>query len=186
MSPVWKHQPSLRTERLRLRPFVASDAPALQELAGSREVADTALTIAHPYTEAAAKTWIASQTHSYRNNTSIHFAVALPGESSLVGSVELQGIDRSHAQAELRLWIGKPWWGEGYGTEAAQELIRFGFEEFTLNRIWAMRLARDRVAAKLLARLGMQEEGLLRQRARKWDLFEDVALHAILQDEHKL
>ena len=50
-----RHQLSLRTERLRLRPFIAEDAEAIHQLAGARDLADTAISIPHPYSLAAAK-----------------------------------------------------------------------------------------------------------------------------------
>ena len=56
-----RHHPSLLTERLRLRPFLADDAVTVQRLAGAREIADTAISIPHPYSLQAAKAWIAGQ-----------------------------------------------------------------------------------------------------------------------------
>lgn len=50
-----RFQPSLRTTRFLLRPFLAEDAPDLQELAGAREIADTTISIPHPYSLAFAK-----------------------------------------------------------------------------------------------------------------------------------
>ena len=52
-------QPTLETERLLLRPLMPQDAPALQRLAGRREIADTTISIPHPYSEAQAREWIA-------------------------------------------------------------------------------------------------------------------------------
>ena len=101
----------------------------------------------------------------------------------MTGALELSQIEREHAQAELRFWVGVPWWGCGYATEAAREIIRFGFESLSLNRIYAHYVARSPVAARISRRLGMKREGVLRQRVRKGDGFEDVLLYAILRDD---
>ena len=178
---VLRYQPSLSTERLALRPFVADDAERLHELAGAKEIADTAIWIRHPYSIAAAKSWIAGLPRFFETGTAVHFAIRLASE--LIGSVALRDIDREHAQAELEFWIGEPWWGSGFATEAAREAIRFGFEEFSLNRIQALRIARDPVSDRVLAKLGMKQEGQLRQRVSKWGKFEDVMLYSLLRDD---
>jgi len=51
-------QPTLDTERLTLRPFIAYDAFDVERLAGAREVADTTLNIPHPYPHGGAAEWI--------------------------------------------------------------------------------------------------------------------------------
>jgi hypothetical protein len=51
-------QPTLRTERLVLRPLRPSDGPRVDELAGAREIADTTATIPHPYPAGSGGTWI--------------------------------------------------------------------------------------------------------------------------------
>jgi RimJ/RimL family protein N-acetyltransferase len=178
-----RHQPSLETERLRLRPFVREDAEAVQRLAGAREIADTALAIPHPYSLDSAKAWIAGQVFSFQQNTSLHFAIELQETDELIGAIELAQIDPISAQAELRFWVGKPWWGQGYASEAAREIIRYGFESLALNRIYAQFLSRIPRSGQLLRRLRMKKEGVLRQRARKWDAFEDVVLYAIVRDD---
>ena len=178
-----RHQPSLETERLRLRPFLAEDAEAVQQLAGAREIADTALGIPHPYSLEAVKAWIAGQAFSFQQSTLLHFAIELQDTGELIGAIELAQIDPESAQAELRFWVGKPWWGHGYAGEAGREIIRYGFESLALNRIYAQFLSRNPRSGRLLRRLRMKKEGVLRQRARKWDAFEDVILYAIVRDD---
>lgn len=178
-----RYQPTLRTTRLQLRPFVAEDAKSLRELAGAREIADTTIGIPHPYTLVAAKSWIASLSHFFRNGTAVHFAVELRETPTLIGSAALREIGSEHRQGELAFWIGTDWWGSGYGTEAAWEVVRFGLEEMELNRIYAYALARSPASSKVLSALGMKQEGVLRQRIRKWGAFEDVSIYAILLEE---
>ena len=181
-----RHQPSLRTDRLRLRPFIAEDAPAIEELAGTREVADSSISITHPYSLAAAKAWIAGLPHFFRTGTALHFAATLQSSDELIGSVSLSDIDTHNAHAELAFWVGVPWWRSGYAMEAAREIVRFGFVELFLNRIYARRLARDTASGELLRKLGMRREGVLRQAVRKGDVFEDVVLHAILREKARV
>jgi RimJ/RimL family protein N-acetyltransferase len=62
-------------------------------------------------------------------------------------------------------------------------MLRFGFKELNLNRIYAHHMVRNPASGRVLAKTGMNREGLLRQRVRKWDVFEDVVLLACLRED---
>lgn len=171
----------LETERLVLRPLEREDAPAVARLAGRREIADTTISIPHPYSEAQAVEWIEAHGASRSGGRELVFGVRLKASGELVGGIGLRDLDREHAQAEMGFWIGVEHWGHGYATEAARALMRFAFVELNLNRICAHHMVRNPASGRVLAKLGMVPEGLLRQRVRKWGVFEDVVLLAILQ-----
>ncbi len=178
-------QPMLETERLVLRPFTLADASMLQELAGAREIADTMIAIPHPYDTTYAETWISSHADAFTNRTAVHFAITLQGVGQCMGSVELHDVDAEHAQAELSFWMGKAWWGQGYMTEAAQVVLDYGFHQLELHRIYAYHMQRNPASGRVLHKLGMAQEGVLRQRVRKWGVFEDVVLCAVLRQDWK-
>jgi len=87
------------------------------------------------------------------------------------------------SQAELGFWVAGQAWDKGYATEAARRIVRHDFEELKLNRVYAHHMVRNPASGKVLEKLGMRREGLLRQRVRKWGGFEDVALLAILRED---
>jgi [ribosomal protein S5]-alanine N-acetyltransferase len=175
--------PTLRTARLVLGAFEPDDAAELQRLAGDREIADTTLTIPHPYEMDHALAWIGNQRKESARGRAANFAIRLSTGSPIIGSCGLRDIDAEHLQAELGFWIGKEWWGHGYASEAAAAVIRFGFETLGLNRICAHHMVRNPAAGKVLQHVGMLREGVLRQRVRKWGIHEDVVLYAILRDD---
>jgi len=175
--------PTLRTARLVLGAFEPGDAVELQRLAGEREIADTTLTIPHPYAMDHALAWIGNQRKESARGRAENFAIRLSTGSSLIGSVGLRDIDAEHLQAELGFWVGREWWGHGYAREAAAAVVRFGFDTLGLNRICAHHMLRNPAAGKVLRHIGMQREGLLRQRVRKWGIHEDVVVYAILRDD---
>lgn len=175
--------PTLRTARLILDDFGPDDAAELQRLAGDRQIADTTLAIPHPYEMDHALAWIGNQRKESARGRAANFAIRRSAGSSVIGSAGLRDIDPEHLQAELGFWIGKEWWGKGYASEAAAAVIRFGFETLGLNRICAHHMLRNPAAGKVLQRVGMQREGLLRQRVRKWGIYEDVVSYAILRDD---
>jgi ribosomal-protein-alanine N-acetyltransferase len=173
---------TINTARLLLRPFVASDAQRVAELAGAFEIADTTISIPHPYPAELAVDWITQHQCGPHRSRALPLAVTEPA-SGLVGCVELRDIDAEHAQAELGFWIGKPFWGLGYATEAAAALLRFGCESLDLNRVYAHHMVRNPASGRVLLKLGMRQEGLLRQRVRKWGRFEDVMAYAALRGD---
>ena len=175
--------PTLQTPRLILGPFASADAPELQRLAGAREIADTTVSIPHPYDLDHALAWISHQSREAVRGRATNFAVRLLPGTPLIGCAGLRDIDREHLQAELGFWIGREWWGHGYAREAAAAVLRFGFEQLGLNRICAHHMARNPAAGQVLRHAGMQQEGVLRERVRKWGVYEDVVLYAILRED---
>ena len=175
--------PVLTTERLVLDGLREGDADALTRLAGMREIADTTISIPHPYERADAERYLRALEEAGERGDSLTLAIRLRDDPLLVGSVGLKEIDRTHLQAELGYWIGVPYWGRGYATEAARAVVQYGFDTLGLNRIYAHHMTRNPVSGRILERIGMQREGVLRERVRKWGQFEDVVMYAVLKSD---
>jgi RimJ/RimL family protein N-acetyltransferase len=171
----------IQTGRLRLRTFKLADAPALARLAGDRAIADTMISIPHPYTLAMARSWIRAQADERAAGRAIHWAIAR--RTSLAGAISLRDFDWEHSQVELSLWIGRRHWGKGYASEAVVAVVQFAFASLGINRIYAHHMSRNPASGKVLGRAGFRREGLLRQRVIKWGRFEDVVLLARLRCE---
>jgi ribosomal-protein-alanine N-acetyltransferase len=174
--------PTLTTARLVLRPFMVADAPDVQRLAGEREVASTTLNIPHPYEAGMAEQWINTRHEVYARGEGISFAIVRRADHVLIGAIGLR-LEQPHARAELGYWIGVPFWRQGYCTEAARAVVRYGFEVLGLHRIYAAHLTRNPASGRVLQKLGMTYEGCARQHVQKWDVFEDVAMYGILRSE---
>lgn len=180
--PAYPEQPTLATARLVLRPFRLGDAPSVQELAGAREVADTTLTIPHPYPDGLAARWIATHEPRWRDGRSVVFAVTEGAGGALVGAIGLE-IDRTHDSAELGYWIARDAWNRGYATEAAGALLDFAFRTLDIHRVEARHFVRNPSSGRVMQKLGMTLEGVHRQSLKKWGVFEDAARYAILRRE---
>ena len=174
--------PTIETERLTLRPFRLSDATDVQRLAGERDIADTTMTIPHPYEDGMAEEWIAGEEAACNNGKSMTLAIVLRDDECLVGAVGLK-IEREHDKAELGYWVGKPFWNSGYATEAARALLDYGFSDLLLNRIQAAHMARNPSSGRVMQKLGMRCEGTARQALKKWGRHEDLVSYAILRED---
>ncbi len=168
----------LETERLVLRRYTEADIAELVPLIGAREVAATTLRIPHPYTEQNARDFIlATQQPNLEGR-----GVRLRSNSILIGGVGLN-VEPDERRAELGYWIGVPYWGHGYATEAARAMLRHGFDELQLNRIFASHFGNNPASQRVLVKLGMRHEGCQRQHIRKWGEFLDLHLYGILRHE---
>jgi ribosomal-protein-alanine N-acetyltransferase len=177
-----QNQPTLTTERLTLRPFIADDAFDIERLAGKREIADTTLTIPHPYPHGAAAAWILTHTPAWEAGTTATFAIVETESGRLVGVGSLM-LNREHRRGELGYWIALDKWNQGYATESNQCLIDFGFEVLGLHRIEARHFLRNPASGQVMQKLGMQAEGVERDWALKGDRFESLAVYSILEEE---
>lgn len=175
-------QPVLRTPRLRLRPFLPDDAPAVQRLAGDLAVAHTTLNIPHPYEDGMAEAWITMVAEDFTVGRQVVFAVTGEATAELLGAIGLV-LRLEHARAELGYWIGHPFWGQGYATEAVREVLRYGFVTLGLHRIHASHFARNPASGRVMLKAGMRQEGVARAHVRRFDRFEDLVQYGMLREE---
>jgi [ribosomal protein S5]-alanine N-acetyltransferase len=176
-------QPVLGTKRLILRPFVLGDAPEVQRLAGDYEVASRSLEIPYPYEDGVAEAWISTHRYGFGQQAQMIFAITHRAEGYLLGAVGLVDINRRHERAEIGYWVGRPYWGRGYATEAASAVIEYGFAVLCLHRIYATHFTRNPASGRVMQKCGMTHEGRLREHVRKWGANEDVDVYGLLQDE---
>ncbi len=175
-------QPVLYTQRLLLRPFVLADAPGMQRLVTAPEIAATTANIPNPYPDGMAAQWIAGRPAALENETHVAYAVTLRQGGELVGNIGLHP-EMAHRRAELGYWMGVPYWGQGYCTEAAAAMLCYGFEELGLHRIMARHFKRNPASGRVMQKIGMTYEGCMRQHFLKWSQYEDVVFYGLLREE---
>ena len=171
-------RPTLETARLRLRAYTEADIAELLLLIGTREVAATTLRIAHPYTEQDARGFL----QLAQEPDKLWLAITLRTDGRQIGGMGLR-LDLQHQHGEIGYWLGVPYWGQGYATEAAREMMRYGFEDLGLHRIYASHFGHNPASGRILRKLGMRYEGCQRQHLRKWDRYVDSELYGILREE---
>lgn len=64
-----------------------------------------------------------------------------------------------------------------------RELVRFGFEQLGLNRIYGQHMSRNPASGRVMQKVGLKHEGRLRQHLRRWDKFEDIECWGLLKSE---
>jgi ribosomal-protein-alanine N-acetyltransferase len=179
-----KKQIAIDTSRLQLRFFQMSDAPVVFRLVGDRDIAATTTNIPHPYKEGMAEEWISTHQTKYEEDELINFAITLASTKELIGAIGLM-INRDFDRAELGYWVGKPYWGQGYCTEAARAVLHFSFTDLNLNRVYANHYLTNPASGKVMEKIGMKKEGIARQHIKKWGVFHDSVGYGILRSEYK-
>ena len=150
----------------------------MQRLAGAPELADTTLGLPHPYEDGVAEAWIGGHAARFAEGAGVNYAITLRADGALMGSVSLI-VTRRHRRAELGYWLGVPFWGQGYMTEAAGVLVARGFALLDLHKIEATHMTRNPASGRVMEKIGMTREGLLREHVFKNGVFEDLAVYGM-------
>lgn len=106
-------------------------------------------------------------------------AVEVDGEVKGLGELRL----REHLSAEMAYSVHPELWGRGIGTEVGRELLRIGFDELKLHRIWGTCDPRNVASSRVMRKLGMMHEGRMRQNLLIRDGWRDSDLYSILDHE---
>lgn len=178
-----KKIPTLKTERLILRPFSLDDAKDVQRLAGDAAVAETTLTIPHPYEDGMAEEWIGTHQNCFREGHEVVFAITHKTEKYLIGAIGISNIHKTFDKAEIGYWIGKPYWNNGYCTEAIKAVLKYCFVNLKLNKVYAMHFANNPQSGRVMEKADMKKEGVLRQNVKKGKEYIDTPVYGILRSE---
>ncbi|RYY12207.1 MAG: N-acetyltransferase [Cytophagaceae bacterium] len=152
--------------------------------AGDYEVARHTLNIPHPYGELEAQHWLALTQQHYAQGSAYPFALVLLATSELVGGMGLTPEPR-FGRAEAGYWLGRPYWGQGLATEALAALLRYGFEELALHKIYATHHADNLASGRVLLKNGFVLEGKLAQHVRRDGRYLDLWQYGLLRASYQ-
>ncbi len=144
--------PTLRTRRLLLRPFRSDDVDDVFGYAADREWSRY-LPVPDPYIRRSAEEFVAKAIEA-DDRTRFEWAIDHEGRAS--GGLSLWTIGPD--AAEVGYSVARALWGRGLATEAAEAVIRFGFEELGLARIQATADIRNTASWRVMEKLGMRRE----------------------------
>ena len=168
--------PILRSDRLVLRAVREDDAPAVQRLLSVPGIAPHTLSFSYPFPEGGALAWIRRDAARVKEGRSLQWAIRLPGDE-VVGSIGLGFHD--DAEAHIGYWVAVHAWNRGYATEAAREVIAYGFDHLALRRIEAMCFPDNIASTRVLEKAGMTLEVTLPAHVEKDGVSRDVHLYAV-------
>jgi 8-oxo-dGTP diphosphatase len=146
----WTGRP-IDCARLVLRAARAQDAARIVELLADADVSRHLSRVPHPYTMADAEHFIAAaQPDADTSGFSLAMTMRTTGE--LIGFI---GARTKPGTAELGYWLGRPYWGQGYGSEAARRVTRFLFQELGFGTVWASPEPANPASRRVLEKAGL-------------------------------
>jgi RimJ/RimL family protein N-acetyltransferase len=148
------------TQRLILRAPMLSDTAAIVTMLNDYDVAKNLRHVPHPYTEAMYQDWLTAIDTGRRNGKSATFAVTRAMDGALIGVAGLHTGD--DGVRELGYWYGRPYWGQGYATEAARPVLRFAFENMDAEALAAGWYFDNPASGHVLEKLGFRATGIAR------------------------
>ena len=152
----------IETPRLRLRPVLETDIPALVKLAGDWEVARHTGLIPHPYGEDDARAFVALAARKQASQGGIDFAIERRDAPGLIGCAGfLAGNSEGNPEPdpEVGYWLGTPHWGLGFASEALGDLLRLMFGSFEFPKVRASVMDGNQVSCRVLEKAGFMQLG---------------------------
>jgi RimJ/RimL family protein N-acetyltransferase len=145
--------PVLETKRLALRMPRLGDAKTMVALANDRRIAENAARIPHPYKLADAENFVSE---ANKGPAEAVFVITLRGDT-VIGACGVTSLDD---QAELGYWLGVPYWGKGYATEALHALIDYAFTDLGHEALNAGARVTNPASRRVLEKCGFQWTGV--------------------------
>ncbi|RLJ31066.1 RimJ/RimL family protein N-acetyltransferase [Chryseobacterium sp. 7] len=171
--------PIIQTERLILSELEEKDIPFIVEYLQHRIFSDLTSNIPFPYVEDDARSWLKMSKEAFENHTGYIFAIRNK-EGQIMGGIGLS--DRDDDKAELGYWIGVPYWNKGLVTEAAKAIVDFGFKKLEFNKIFATHFLHNPASGRIMEKIGMEQEAVLKQEMKKDGEYFDIVRYSIFKD----
>ena len=176
--------PQLKTQRLLLNRPVQSDTDDLIKLLNADSAfSENTLNIPFPYKIEDAQFFMENLVNKgFEDQTNFTFAIRQKEQPALIGAIGIH-IDFKNNKAELGYWLGKDFWNRGFVTEALKEVIRFGFTDLHLNKLYASHFPHNPASGKIMMNCGMNLEAQLKEEYFKNGKHIDVLRYSILKTD---
>ena len=146
----------VKTERLILRVPLPEDAPQIAQSIGRKEVVWNLGRAPFPYALSDANAWIERTPEQWMTDRAYSFVITLP-ETGVIGAV---GVDHLADQVwEIGYWVGAPWWGLGYATEAAAAVLEWAQAKHGLRAFVSGHFVDNPASGNVLTKLGFEPVG---------------------------
>lgn len=171
--------PQLQSDRLLLRRFRETDL--MHVFAGLSDPLVTKYYGVHYHTLEAAKEQMNFFSDLLTTDLGIWWAICSPGDNHFYGAGGLNNLCGQHQKAEIGFWLLRQYWQQGLMSEAMLLICNYGFSILQLHRLEALVETENTKSKKLLAKLGFEQEGTLRDCEIKNGKFISLHLYARLK-----
>jgi [ribosomal protein S5]-alanine N-acetyltransferase len=165
-----------------LRKIRLTDAPDIFAYASDPAVARYTTWPPHP-TVAATEAFVREVLQRYAQGLVGPWGIVHRDDGRLIGSCGFAYVMAWHGRAEIAYALSRPYWGQGLMPEAVRAVFAFGFDTLHLNRIEARCELENVASERVMQKVGMQFEGVLRQHTQVMGSYRDLKLYSKLRSE---
>lgn len=174
--------PELETERLILRKITLHDVEDIYSYCSNEEVSKYVTWDTHQALDDTTN-FVKFVLNQYENRKIAPWAIEYKKNGKLIGTIDFISWHTEYNIAEIGYIISKDYWGNGIATEAANEVIKFGFNHMELIRVQARCFVENKGSACVMKKLGMSFEGTLRKAMFIKGKHQNLKMYSILKEE---
>ncbi|WP_281176834.1 GNAT family N-acetyltransferase [Priestia koreensis] len=123
-------------------------------------------------------------TNHYVSENFCYWGIEMKESGELIGTIDLYNIDDGTENCEVGYNIGFNWWNQGYGSEALHAIVEFAFRFMNIHKISATHNIDNPASGRIMLKVGMKREGIIRHMIRKNNQYKDCGIYGILQQEY--
>ena len=179
---IFSSMPTLTTEHLMMRPMRVSDVRDMFDYAKRLDVTEYLLWNPHP-TIAYTEDYLRYLQGRYALGEFYDWAIVERNSKRMIGTCGFTRFDFAHNSGEIGYVLNPDYHGNGYATEAAERVIRFGFEVLGLHRIEAKFMEGNEASRRVMDKLGMTFEGFRRESMFVKGSYRTIGICSVLNKE---
>ena len=184
MSHLFKDLPTIETERLTLRKILPQDDEDIFAYASDPDVASFVSWSVHKTIDDS-RAYVRYVQDRYERGLPESWAIYLKARRRVVGTIGFVNYAPEHARAELGYALARRHWNQGLTTEAAVAVKAWAFGTMGLNRIDALCMVENVASTRVMERIGMKYEGLLRGYVYWKDHYHDLKIYSMLRSDYE-
>lgn len=184
VNEIYRNLPVLETTRLILRKMAMNDLQDVFAYSSDDEVTRFLRWGPHAAPEET-ENYLREVLREYRAGQDGPWGVEYKQTGKVVGSIHLMAISAQHSKAEIGFVLSKPYWNRGLMSEALARVLQYSFESIGLNRIEGLCLVDNLAAKRVMEKVGMKQEGVLREYLFQKGAFRDFSLYSMLKREYQ-
>lgn len=168
-------------ERIVLRKMTTKDIDDVFEYASDSRVSQYLLWCPHKSREFTKK-YLSFIDRKYKKAEFYDYAIEYKGK--MIGTCGFTSFSIENGCGEIGFVLNPSYWGMGIAKEAAELVIKYGFEVLGLNRIEARYMAENRQSGRVMEKCNMKFEGVLRSQLLVKGTYRDIGIYSILRSEY--
>jgi|HigsolmetaGSP12D_1036236.scaffolds.fasta_scaffold02553_3 ribosomal-protein-alanine N-acetyltransferase len=180
---LFSESPEFVTNRLYLRQLTLDDSEDYFEFASDPEVTTYTMWETHKTIDDSRK-YLNYVIDKYKNRQAYHWGIVDISTNKLIGRTGLIQWDINHQRTEIGFALSRKYWNKGIITEATREIIKYSFKELNVNRIEGRCNYDNTGSARVMEKLGMVFEGVLREQLKIKGSFKDQKMYSILKSDY--